>query len=177
MKDNSVSSDMNNNEKLNQKIKSQLSNWAQIVRKYQTPNLGKAIWQICNTIIPFLALWVLMYFSLEWSYALTIFLGLINGFLVVRIFIIQHDCGHRSFFKNQNANKIVGYLMSFLSSIPFKYWAQTHAFHHGHNGQLEHTNVGDIKTLTVVEFDKLSNGQKLRYRMFRNPEGLLSITF
>lgn len=172
MKDSSVNLDMNNKEQqLNQKIKEQLKNWSSIVKRYQTPNLGRAIWQICNTIVPFLSLWVLMYFSLKlkWSYFITMGLGLINGFLLVRVFIIQHDCGHRSFFKNQKANQVVGYILSFFSSIPFKYWAKTHAFHHGHNGQLEHTNVGDIKTLTVAEYDKLSNGQKFRYRLFRNP--------
>jgi len=152
-------------------IKKQLKNWVSIVSKYQTPNVGRAVWQMINTILPFVGLWVLMYFSLKlnWSYLITAGLGLVNGLFLVRVFIIQHDCGHRSFFKNQKANQIVGYVLSFFSSIPFKYWAKTHAFHHGHNGQLEHTNVGDIKTLSVEEFDQLSWFQKLRYRLFRNP--------
>ena len=150
-------------------IKKQLKNWTQIVAKYQVPSKRKAIWQMLNTIVPFLALWVLMYYSLNWSYFITLALALINGLLLIRVFIIQHDCGHHSFLRNNKVNDVIGFCLSFLSSIPYKFWASTHAFHHGHNGQLEHTNVGDIKTISVEDFQQLSPWKKFRYRTFRNP--------
>lgn len=153
----------------NETIKKQLKNWTEIVSKYQKPNVNKAVWQMVNTILPFIGLWILMYFSLDWSYFITLFLGILNGLLLVRIFIIQHDCGHHSFLRNNKVNDVIGFVLSFFSSIPYKFWASEHAFHHGHNGQLEHTQIGDIKTMTVKEFNKQSLFGKLRYRTFRNP--------
>jgi len=154
---------------LEKEIKEKLKNWVSIVSKYQKPNMGKALWQITNTFVPFFGLWILMYFSLEWSYWITLALALVNGLFMVRIFIIQHDCGHRSFFKSTRLNNLVGFLCSSFSSIPYKYWAGTHSFHHGHNGQLEVTNIGDIRTLSVNEFRSLSRIQKFRYRLYRSP--------
>jgi len=154
---------------LETEIQDKLKNWAQIVSKYQKPNIKKAIWQLVNTFVPFLGLWVLMYFSLDWSYWITLALALINGFMMVRIFIIQHDCGHRSFFKNQKLNNLLGFICSSFSSIPYRFWAGTHHFHHAHNGQLEVTNIGDVKTLTVDSYRRLNWFKKFRYRLYRNP--------
>ena len=85
--------------KLNQEIADSLKNWKEIVKKYQEPDNKKAAIQLLTTFLPYLGLWVLMYFSLQWSIFITIGLGLINAFFLVRIFIIQHDCGHQSFMK------------------------------------------------------------------------------
>lgn len=74
------------------------------------------------------------------------------GLFLTRIFIIQHDCGHNSFIKSKKASDIIGYACSVFSFLPFKYWAETHTFHHGHNGQLETRQIGDMPTLTVEEF-------------------------
>ena len=88
---------------------------------------------------------------------------------MVRIFIIQHDCGHGSFIKSKKASDIIGYACSVFSFLPFKYWAETHTFHHGHNGQLETRQVGDMPTLTVKEFREKSWWGKFRYKVFRSP--------
>lgn len=153
----------------NEQIKSQLKHWAAIAKKYQKPSVPRAVWQIINTLGPFIGLWVVMYYSLSWSYWITLALGIVNGLFLIRVFIIQHDCGHQSFFRNNKVNNIVGFFCSFFSSIPYKFWAGTHAFHHNHNGQLEHTSIGDIKTLTVAEYTQLSMLNKVRYRAFRHP--------
>lgn len=150
-------------------IKKVLENWPVLVQKYQTPSNKKAIIQLVNTFLPFVAIWVLMYFSLSWSYWITLFLALVNGFFLARIFIIQHDCGHQSFLKSRKWNNRVGFICSFFSSIPYKYWARVHSYHHAHTGQLEHRDIGDINFLTVKEYDALSKWGKLRYRIFRNP--------
>jgi omega-6 fatty acid desaturase (delta-12 desaturase) len=154
----------------NTEIKEKLKNWAVTVQKYQTPSTKKAVIQIINTFVPFLALWVLMYFSLDWHYGITIGLAIINAFFMVRIFIIQHDCGHQSFFKSRRLNNIVGFGCSFFSSIPYKYWAKSHAFHHAHCGQLEEgvRDIGDIHIKTVAEFRSLSKRQQWMYRIYRS---------
>jgi len=154
---------------LNLEIKESLKNWKEIVKGYQVPSTKKAIVQVITSFGPYLALWVLMYFSMRWSIWLTLGLGMLNAFFLVRIFIIQHDCGHQSFFKSQRWNNYVGYFCSFFSFIPYKYWAKVHNFHHGHSGQIEVWDIGDIPTLTVKQYKEKGTLGKFIYRIFRSP--------
>lgn len=154
---------------MEQEIKEALRDWAKMIKPYKKANHLKAITQIVNSFGPFIALWVLMYFSLDWSYWITLGLAWINSFFLVRIFIIQHDCGHQSFFEYKYLNNIVGWVCSFFSSIPYSYWARVHSYHHGHTGQLEHRDIGDINFLTVNEFRDLPKYKKFFYRVFRSP--------
>lgn len=158
---------MSNN--LNQEITEVLREWPKMVHRYAKSDKKKAIIQIFNTFLPFIGLWVLMYFSLDYSYWLTLGIAVVAAFFMVRIFIIQHDCGHQSFFNSRRWNNFVGYFCSFFSTIPFKYWARSHSFHHGHCGQIEVSSIGDIKTLTVNQFRKLSPFKRFSYRIFRMP--------
>ncbi len=152
-------------------------NWQQIVKKYQNPSTKIAVTQIVTSFLPFVALWVLMYFSLCVSYWLTLGLALLNAFFLVRIFIIQHDCGHQSFFRSRKMNDLVGIICSTISLIPYKYWAKSHNFHHGHNGRLEEDvrDIGDLPTLTVAEYRELSMPKKLIYRFYRMPLVMLVV--
>ena len=150
-------------------IKEKLKNWRQIIQKYQVPNNRKAFLQILNSFLPYIGLWVLMYFSLNWSIWLTILIGMVNVFFLVRIFIIQHDCGHQSFFKSKRMNNLIGLFCSFFSTIPFKYWAKVHNHHHGHTGQLEERNIGDINFITVKEYRSRGKWKRFSYRLFRHP--------
>jgi omega-6 fatty acid desaturase (delta-12 desaturase) len=117
-----------------------------------------------------------MYYSLRWSVWLTLALGLVNGFFLVRLFIIQHDCGHQSFLKSKKWNNTIGFVCSIFTSLPYKYWSRVHSFHHGHAGQLEHRNVGDINFLTVKEFKESNRTKRFAYRVFRNPVFLFLLT-
>ena len=140
-----------------------------LVKAYQLPDTKKAVIQIFNSFLPFLAIWVAMYLLLDVSVWLTLGLAVVNGFFLVRIFIIQHDCGHQSFTNNRKANDIIGEICSIVSFMPYRYWAKSHNFHHGHNGLLhEHRDIGDIELLTVQEFKVLSRFQKIRYLLFRS---------
>lgn len=142
----------------------------QIVKSYQIPNFKKATIQIINTFLPFIAIWVAMYLLIDVSVWITLALAVVNGFFLVRIFIIQHDCGHQSFTPSKKMNNIVGYICSLVSFIPFRYWAKSHNYHHGHNGLLfEHRDIGDIVLLTVNEFKALGWFAQLRYRLYRTP--------
>lgn len=152
-----------------EEIKGDFKNWQKMVRQYVKPNTKLAISQIITSFLPFLALWVLMYFSLSWSYWITLGLGFLNAFFLVRIFIIQHDCGHQSFFSNRKINNFIGRVCSVFSLIPYSYWAKSHSYHHAHTGMLhEHRDIGDIRTLTVEEYMALSKFEKIRYRTYRS---------
>ena len=156
-------------EELEAEIKEKLHNWKELIAQYQVPSNKKAVLQIITTFLPFLGMWALMYLSLDWSLWITILIGVVNVFFLVRIFIIQHDCGHQSFFGSNKVNNIVGYICSFFSTIPYKYWAKVHNHHHGHTGQLEERNIGDINFITVKEYYLRSKWKKFTYRLFRHP--------
>ena len=152
----------------NAEIETALKNWRLILRKYQKPDTGKACVQLLNTFLPFICIWVLMYPSLQVSYGITLVLAIINACFLLRIFIIQHDCGHRSFFKSGIGNNSVGLISSVLTTVPFKSWSQVHNAHHAHNGQLEHRGLGDVFFLTTEEYQARTSWGKIHYRIFRH---------
>ena len=158
-----------NNQELNKEIKEKLSNWRTLIKEYQVPDNKKAALQLLSTFLPFLGLWVLTYFAVKFHWALSIPLFIINAFFMVKIFIIQHDCGHQSFFKSSKLNNVIGTVCSVFSFIPYKYWSKVHNFHHSHTGQLEVREIGDIPTMTLKEYVNESWFGKLKYRLFRLP--------
>lgn len=152
-----------------EQIALELKDWAKITKDYQVPNVKKSTIQILNSFLPFIGINILMYFTLDISYALTLALAFVSAFFLVRIFIIQHDCGHMSFFKSRESNDTLGFICSLFTTFPYKYWARSHSFHHAHNGQLEDRDIGDINTLTVEEFKALSPLKRIGYRLYRHP--------
>jgi acyl-lipid omega-6 desaturase (Delta-12 desaturase) len=147
-----------------------------IVKAYQITDRKKATIQILNSFLPFVAIWVAMYLLLDVSVWITLALAVVNAFFLVRIFIIQHDCGHQSFTSSRKANDILGQICSVISFMPYRYWAKSHNFHHGHNGLLwEHRDIGDIQLYTVEEFKKLTRFQKLQYIIFRSAPALFLV--
>lgn len=156
-------------------IKEKLKHWPKIISKYKIPSTKKAMIQLANTFLPFIGIWVLCYFSLDWSYWLTLGFAVLGGFFLARIFIIQHDCGHQSFLKSKKWNDILGFTSSFFTTLPYHYWSRVHSFHHGHIGQLEHRDIGDIDFLTVEEFKQLNKWRRFKYRMFRSPLVLFGV--
>jgi len=143
--------------------------WRTIVSDYQDPNLRKSVWQLLNTLIPYLLLWILMIYLIEISYWLVIPLAVIAGGLVVRLFIFLHDCGHWSFFKSAKANHWVGSIMGVLVFTPYFQWRQSHAIHHATAANLDKRGVGDVWTMTVDEFLEAPWWKRLFYRVYRNP--------
>jgi len=110
-----------------------------------------------------------MYLSLDLSYWLTILLSLPAAGFLVRMFIIQHDCGHGSFFKSKRANEFLGMFASIFTLTPYHYWRKSHAIHHAGMGNLEHRGIGDIYTMTVNEYLQRSKWGRFKYRLYRNP--------
>ena len=143
--------------------------WSTLVAKYQAANPWQSIWQVVNTLIPFSLLWYLMYLSLAYSYWFTLGLALPAAGFLVRIFIIQHDCGHGSFFKSRKANDFLGSICGVLTFTPYYYWRKSHAIHHASSGSLEDRGIGDIYTMTVQEYLQQSKWGRLKYRLYRHP--------
>ena len=150
-------------------LPSEPSVWRNLVTKYQTAHAGKSIWQLCNSIGPFFILWYLMYLSLDLSYWLVLLLALPAAGFQIRIFIIQHDCGHGAFFNSRKANDLVGMACSIFTWTPYFYWQKSHAIHHANASNLEHRGIGDIYTMTVNEYCQKSRWGKFKYRLYRNP--------
>lgn len=147
------------------------SDWYRALSRYEKPNHLKAIWQLLDTFIPYIALWILMICMIRHgvSYWLTLPLIVVAAGLLVRIFIFFHDCGHGSFFASRKANQIVGYISGVLTFTPYEDWRHQHAEHHATASDLDHRGTGDIWTLTVEEYLAASTWKKLTYRFFRNP--------
>ncbi len=143
--------------------------WQKLVRQYAQPDLRKGLWQVANSFGGLLLTFGLMYASLSVGYWLTLLLAAPAAGFLVRIFIIQHDCGHNSFFKSRTANNIVGTLCSFCTLVPYKFWRKTHAIHHAHHAELEERGIGDVWTMTVDEYLAAPWWKRAVYRVFRNP--------
>jgi omega-6 fatty acid desaturase (delta-12 desaturase) len=143
--------------------------WKEIVARYQRPALWRGLWQILNTLVPYVGLWYLMYLSLSVSFWLALPLALLAGGFLVRVFIIFHDCAHGSFFKSARANEILGNIAGVLCFTPFYRWRWEHSVHHANSGDLDHRGTGDIWTMTVQEFQAASRWKRLAYRFMRNP--------
>jgi len=139
------------------------------IAPFEKATTKKSIWQIINTIGPFIILWYLGYECLFVSYWLALIpIVLAAGFLV-RTFIIFHDCTHHSFFKSRRANRIMGTITGVLTLFPFDQWGHDHSVHHATSGNLDKRGTGDIWTLTVDEYVKAPLKHRLAYRFYRNP--------
>lgn len=143
--------------------------WVQVVMKYNFPSNFKSWWQVINSVVPYFLLWGLMVYSLEISYWLTLLLSVFAAGFLVRIFIIFHDCGHGSFFKSDVLNRLVGIPLGLLSFTPYHRWHHDHKEHHATVGNLDKRGVGDVDTLTVEEYKRLTKWRKFVYRLYRNP--------
>lgn len=146
-----------------------IAKWKAIVAAYQKPNVWRASWQIVNTIGAYAVLWYLIYLSLALSWWLIVPLAILAAGLLIRIFIIFHDCGHQSFFKSPLTNDIWGFITGVLTFTPYYHWRWEHAIHHASAGHLERRGVGDVSTLTVEEYLQSSRWKKFAYRLARNP--------
>jgi acyl-lipid omega-6 desaturase (Delta-12 desaturase) len=151
------------------------SDWRAVVSRYQRSNTARAATQMVTTLIPLGALFYLMFLSLALPYWTTLLLAVPAAGLLVRTFIIMHDCAHGSFFPSKRANEIVGWVTGILTMTPFGQWRHDHALHHASSGDLDRRGNGDVDTLTVAEYSALSRWSRLRYRVIRNPFVLFGI--
>ncbi|AZU64472.1 fatty acid desaturase [Neobacillus mesonae] len=139
------------------------------VAPFEKATTKESVWQIINTVGPFIILWYLGYVSLSVSYWLALVPIILAAGFLVRIFIIFHDCTHHSFFKSRRLNRIIGTFTGVLTLFPFDQWGHDHAVHHATSGNLDKRGTGDIWTLTVDEYLAAPLRLRLAYRFYRNP--------
>ncbi|HUX11168.1 MAG TPA: fatty acid desaturase [Terriglobia bacterium] len=150
-------------------------NWQALLAKYQQPSLWRSIFQIVNSVVPYVALWFLMDRSLAISGWLIPPLAVLAGGFLVRVFIIHHDCGHGSFFKSRTANDVCGFITGVMTFTPYQLWRWEHAVHHAGSGDLDRRDLGAVWTLTVQEYLEAPLWKRIAYRVVRNPAVLFVI--
>ncbi|MGA2762687.1 MAG: fatty acid desaturase [Spirochaetia bacterium] len=145
--------------------------WVSEMRRFETPNAGKVAVQLLDTFPPYLALLALMYLTMSWHlpYAITLLLAIPGGALLMRLFIIFHDCGHGSYVASPMAQQIIGNVLGVLTFTSFADWRRQHGIHHSTAGNLDRRGVGDVWTMTMEEYAASSPFIRACYRLFRNP--------
>ena len=144
--------------------------WFARLAPYRKSEDWRAVYEVLITLIPFLILWAGMWVLLRADYYWALIGVIPAGCLLVRLFIVQHDCGHGSLFSHKKANDWLGRFMGILTLTPYDHWRRGHALHHAGSGNLDRRGIGDdILTLTVKEYKALSSWGKLKYRLYRHP--------
>ena len=146
-----------------------------LVAPFARPDRRKAAWQLVNTLLPFLGLWLLVALTLESSNGWSSLLLIPIAGLYLRLFIIQHDCGHGSFFASMQANNYLGAVLGLMTLFPYSYWKMTHAVHHRTSGNLDRRGLGDINTLTLREYQARGRIGRISYRLYRSMPVMLGI--
>ncbi len=149
--------------------------WDKLVEPYKKPSLFKSFFQLISTLLFLISICYFMYVTKDNYYFITLLLSIFGGLFIVKIFIIQHDCGHGSFFKSKRANNILGPLLTVFTMTPYGQWAKEHNRHHATSGNLNHRGVGDVTTFTVSEYIKSSKFKRILYRIYRNPLFLFTV--
>lgn len=145
------------------------------VKAFAVPDRKQGVRQLVVTGAGLVALWTVMLLSTKLPYWITLLLAVPAAGLVVRFFMIQHDCGHAAFFKSRRMNDLFGHLIGAITWTPYAYWRGTHAQHHATSGNLDRRGVGDITTLTVQEYLALSWWGRFGYRLYRHPLVLFGV--
>jgi omega-6 fatty acid desaturase (delta-12 desaturase) len=139
------------------------------LRVYAQPHIGRSLMQIGTSVVPYIALWILMYRMIHVSLVVVLLLAIPAAGFQVRTFILFHDCTHGSFLPTKRANAWLGAVLGLMVLAPYRRWRHDHAIHHATAGDLDRRGVGDIPTLTVAEYAARSRKEQFAYRLFRNP--------
>lgn len=143
--------------------------WTKLLANYRTPHRGRSAFELAVTAVPFCALWALSWASVHYGFWPGLLLTIPAAGFLLRLFMIQHDCGHGSFFAHRTSDDWTGRVIGVLTLTPYGYWRRAHATHHATAGNLDERGMGDITTLTVTEYNELSRWGKLAYRLYRHP--------
>ena len=143
--------------------------WASVLSKYREPDAARSWFELAITAGPFFFLWLLAWWSLSVSGWLAVAISLLNAGFLLRLFVIQHDCGHGSFFENRTLSDWLGRIIGVFTLTPYDVWRRSHSIHHSSSGNLGRRGMGDIHTLTVNEYQASTPFNRLLYRLYRNP--------
>lgn len=145
------------------------TDWVKTLSSYRDPNSLRSVFELAVTIGPYFLLWGLAWWSLQFSYWLTFAISVVNAGFLLRLFAIQHDCGHGAFLKNRSVSDWLGRGLGVLTLTPYDVWKRTHSIHHSSSGNLARRGIGDVHTKTVAEYNQLTPRGRLAYRLYRNP--------
>jgi acyl-lipid omega-6 desaturase (Delta-12 desaturase) len=143
--------------------------WVPVLARYREPSLLRSFWEVGVTLAAFLGFWALALVSLNVHWALGLALSPAIGVFLVRLFAIQHDCGHNAFFADRRLNDWLGRALGCLTLTPYDVWRRLHAVHHSAAGNLDRRGIGDVVTLTVDEYRARGRWGRFGYRLYRNP--------
>ena len=146
-----------------------------MLARYREPSTARSIFELCVSMIPFVALWVAACWVAQYSYLGAFAISALNGGFLVRLFCIQHDCGHGSFLGNRTASDWIGRILGVVTLTPYDVWRRTHSIHHSHAGDLGRRGIGDVMTLTIEEYHQRSAWGRFLYRAYRHPLVLFGI--
>ncbi|WP_338608771.1 fatty acid desaturase [Pelagibacterium nitratireducens] len=149
--------------------------WPQIMSRYRQPNRWRSAIELAISLAPFLLCWGLAWASVAYGFWWGLMFTIPAAGFLVRLFMIQHDCGHGAFFAHRQADDWAGRIIGVLTMTPYDYWRRTHAQHHATTGNLDRRGIGDVETLTVSEYRALSMRGRLRYRLYRHPIVLFGV--
>ncbi|HET6468903.1 MAG TPA: fatty acid desaturase [Geminicoccaceae bacterium] len=149
--------------------------WVQRLARYREPCARRSLRELLLTVGPFLLLWTGISLGLAWGFWPSLLLVVPAAGFLVRMFMIQHDCGHGSFFRRRAPNDWLGRVLGVLTLTPYDYWRRSHAIHHAASGSLSRRGQGDIHTLTVREYRSLGPWRRWLYRVFRSPMVLFGV--
>jgi omega-6 fatty acid desaturase (delta-12 desaturase) len=149
--------------------------WVQILAKYREPDTLRSVFELTVTFLPFVLLWAAAWWALSVSYWLALAISFVNAGFLVRLFCIQHDCGHGAFFRNRLVSDWIGRILGVLTLTPYDVWRRTHSMHHSASGNLARRGIGDVHTLTVAEYRALSPLWQFHYRLYRSPFTLFGL--
>jgi omega-6 fatty acid desaturase (delta-12 desaturase) len=137
--------------------------------QYRGADPRRSLFEFAITLVPYIVLWAAAWGALSISIWLSLAIAVPAGVFLMRLFLIQHDCGHGAFFRRRVINNWVGRCLGVLTQTPYYVWRRSHAIHHATSGNLDKRGVGDIIMLTVVEYCALPWYRRLAYRVYRHP--------
>jgi omega-6 fatty acid desaturase (delta-12 desaturase) len=145
------------------------------LKAFTQPRAARAWWELAITLVPFVVMCGLMFAAVAAGHWVALALTVPAGLLLLRIFLIQHDCGHGAFLPGRSANDWLGRALGVLTLTPYDCWKRSHALHHASTGNLDARGFGDIDTLTIREFYARTGWRRLLYRLYRHPVVLLGV--
>ncbi len=142
--------------------------WKRDLARYLAADERRSLGQIASVVLPYLAVWIVAAL-IHPSPPLAVALGLVATVFLTRMYSLFHDLTHNSLFASRRANSRWGHLLGYLLFTPYRWWQRQHAIHHAHTGDLDHRGIGEINTMTLAEYERVSRLRRLGYRLYRNP--------
>lgn len=148
---------------------------ARELSQYRGSDTTRSVFELALTFSAFAAVWAVMWLGIKHEFWPVIILAIPAAGFLVRLFMIQHDCGHGAFFRRKHSNDWTGRILGVLTLTPYDYWKRSHAAHHATSGNLDRRGIGDVTTLTTTEYRDLPTLSRWQYRLYRNPLVLFGI--